>query len=135
VTSTPPTPPTPAWKIPTQETECVPKEDLFVTPTKKTDTRRLIISLKPPEQPAIELDEDSTGTLPPAKETESDEAELEEASENNWDSDWTDLGVKKRSRARSSKRSKASPQSLTQHQEHSSTTLPKSTPRVPFIGS
>jgi hypothetical protein len=73
-----------------------PTEDLFVTPTKNTDTRRLIISLKPPEQPAIELDEDSTGTMPPAEETESDEAELEEASEKNWDSDWTNLGVKKK---------------------------------------
>jgi hypothetical protein len=73
-----------------------PREDLFVTPRKNTDTRCLIISLKPPEQPAIELDEDSTtGTMPPAKEIESDEAELEEALEKNSDSDWTDLGVKK----------------------------------------
>jgi hypothetical protein len=42
-----------------------PMEDLFVTPTKNTYTRRLIISQKIPEQPAIELDEDSTGTMPP----------------------------------------------------------------------
>jgi hypothetical protein len=63
--------------------KAVPTEDLFVTPTQNTS---LIISQKPPEQPAIELDEASTKTMPAAEETE-----LEEAMEQDWDSDWTNL--------------------------------------------